>query len=97
MRNVAAGVVLGAPSACALSGPQESRCELCPTEEFFREAAVADVRACLGAGADPLAVNYGGGSALHAAASAGADSRVLRILSAPASTLMPRTVTVRRR
>ena len=97
MRNVAAGVVLGAPSACALSGPQESRCELCPTEEFFREGAVADVRACLGAGADPLAVNYGGGSALHAAASAGADSRVLRILSAPASTLMPRTVTVRRR
>ena len=68
-------------AGCTLSG-LEPQCAHWPTEEFFAKATVSQVVACLDAGMDLAAVDdpYSGQTALHAAAKASSDPRVIEIL-----------------
>ena len=78
--SIAVGLVAAMVAGTAISGQWDDGCAQWPTEEFFQEATAADVRSCLDAGADPRAVNHGGGSALHAATSASAEPDFIRVL-----------------
>ncbi len=81
IRNILLAAVTGATVGAAPGPQQESPCQEWPTEEFFKEATVAQVVACLEAGADPTAqYGYWYRTALHMAARASPEPLVIKIL-----------------